>query len=249
MAESNRKPAGRFRLLGVLALLIGVVGAVALWFVAGKRYDDAVAELAPAPIGCDTTLVFDRTGTYTFFVETKGTVGEIEGDCDNDDREYDVGDGDLPRVELTLLDEDGAAVDLDRADGPSYDRGGSAGQGIRTANIEVEGDYVLSSTADDDEVMIRVGRDPANGVTAMRIGAVALFAAGVVLAIVAFWKGRAQWSIPAQPAAGPTSGAWPPHAPTSPPIAPPYANPPTPPPYAPPGAGRQLPPPSSPPSR
>ena len=36
--------------------------AVALWLLAGKRYDDAVADLAPAPIGCDTTLVFDRAG-------------------------------------------------------------------------------------------------------------------------------------------------------------------------------------------
>ena len=87
--------------------MLGVVGAVALWLIAGKRYDDAVGSLAPAPIGCDTTLVFDRTGTYTFFVETKGSVGEIDGDCDNDDRSYDLDSADVPDVELTLLDEEG----------------------------------------------------------------------------------------------------------------------------------------------
>ena len=71
-----------------------------LWWFAGHRYDEAVADLAPAPIGCDTTLVFDRTGTYTLFVETKGEVGEIDGDCDADDRTYDLGDEEPPDVEL-----------------------------------------------------------------------------------------------------------------------------------------------------
>ena len=42
--------------------MLGVVGALALWLIAGKRYDDAVGSLAPAPIGCDTTLVFERAG-------------------------------------------------------------------------------------------------------------------------------------------------------------------------------------------
>ena len=116
---------GRARLLGVLALVVGVVGAVALWLLADKRYDDAVAELAPAPIGCDTTLVFDRTGTYTFFVETTGSVGEIDGDCETDDREYDLGDDDVPDVDLMLLDDDGEEIDLDRVDGPTYDRDGA----------------------------------------------------------------------------------------------------------------------------
>ena len=77
MAQSDRSSVRRFRLLGIVALVLGVVGAVALWLMAGKRYDDAVGSLAPAPIGCDTTLVFDRAGIYTFFVETAGSVGEM----------------------------------------------------------------------------------------------------------------------------------------------------------------------------
>lgn len=240
MADTDRRSAKRYRSVGVLAIAIGVLGAVALWFVAAKRYDDAVGSLAPAPVGCDTTLVFDRTGTYTLFVETRGSVGEIDGDCDNDDRSYDFDDE--PRVELRLLDEDGEEIDLERADGPSYDRAGSAGEGIRTVQIEAEGDYVLEATSDVDDVMIRVGRDPANGVTPMRVGAVVLLAAGIVLGILAFLRGRAQWTIrPGGP--GPAAVPWPPAYPSAPPIAPPYANPPTPPPYAPPPQRQPLPPP------
>ena len=108
-----------------------------------QRYDDAVADLAPAPDGCDTTLVFDRTGTYTFFVETMGEVGEIDGDCDGDDKEYDFNGDETPRVDLTLVDGDGDEVDLDRASGPSYDQGGASGSGVRTADIEDTGAYVL----------------------------------------------------------------------------------------------------------
>ena len=148
---------GRFRVLGVVALAIGVLGALALWLIAGKRYDDAVESLAPAPVGCDTTLVFDRAGTYTFFVETTGSVGEIEGDCAADDTVTTAPDDDAPRVELALTSADGSLVDLNRVDGPSYDRAGARGRGFRTAEIDTDGEYVLSVSADAEDVMVRVG--------------------------------------------------------------------------------------------
>ena len=160
----------RARILGVVALVVGVVGAIVLWVLASKRYDDAVADLAPAPVGCDTTLVFDRTGTYTFFVETTGEVGEIDGDCDGDDREYEFDGDETPRVELTLVDDNGDEVDLDRASGPSYDQGGASGSGVRTADIEDTGAYVLRVDSEEDEFMVRVGRDPSSGVVPMRVG-------------------------------------------------------------------------------
>jgi hypothetical protein len=247
----------RARVLGIVALVIGVVGAIVLWMLASKRYDNAVADLAPAPVGCDTTLVFDRTGTYTFFVETMGEVGEIDGDCDGDDREYDFDGDETPRVELTLVDDDGDEVDLDRASGPSYDQGGASGSGVRTADIEDTGAYVLRVDSDDDEFIVRVGRDPTSGVVPMRVGAVALLVAGLVLGLIGLTRGR-------RPAAGPEPAVaggerWTPlTGPLSPPTAPPYANPPVPPPYAtppgwpPPGEqgpprGGPLPPPTAPP--
>jgi hypothetical protein len=246
----------RARLLGVLAFLIGLVGAVVLWVVASQRYDNAVADLAPAPVGCDTTLVFDRTGTYTFFVETEGEVGEIDGDCDSDDRQYSFDGDETPRVELRLVDDAGEEVDLDRASGPSYDRGGSSGSGVRTADIEETGAYLLRVDSEADDVMVRVGGDPSSGVVPMRVGAIALLVAGLVLGGIGLARSRRP------PAVEQPSGRelihWPPVGqPLTPPTAPPYANPPVPPPYAgppafpPPGQpgrarGGPLPPPSPP---
>jgi hypothetical protein len=219
------------RILGVLALVVGVVGAIVLWVASSKRYDDAVSDLAPAPVGCDTQLDFEHTGTYTFFVETAGSVGEIDGDCETDDRDYEFDGDETPRVELTLVDDDGDEVDLDRADGPSYDRGGSRGTAVRTAEIDATGEYVLRVSGEVDDVMVRVGQDPSSGVLAMRVGAGLLLVLGLVLGIVGLVVGR-------QPSAeaGPYSYGvpqWPPLSgePFSRPTAPPYANPPVPPPY------------------
>ncbi len=219
----------RARLLGIVALAVGVVAAIVLWVLSTKRYDDAVSDLAPAPVGCDTTLVFDRTGTYTFFVETMGEVGEIDGDCDGDDKEYDFDGDQTPRVDLTLVDDDGDEVDLDRASGPSYDQGGASGSGVRTADIDDTGVYVLRVDSEEDEFIVRVGRDPASGVAPMRVGAGALLVAGLVLGLIGLTRGRRPATEPA--AAG--FDQWPPLTgpPLLPPTAPPYANPAVPPPY------------------
>jgi hypothetical protein len=228
------------RILGVVALVVGVVGAIVLWVASSKRYDDAVSDLAPAPVGCDTRLEFDQTGTYTFFVETSGSVGEIDGDCDTDDQEYEFDGDDAPRVELTLVDDDGDEVDLDRADSPSYDRGGSRGTAVRTAEIDATGDYVLRVSSEADDVMVRVGRDPSSGVLAMRVAAGLLLAIGLVLGVVGLVAGRRpSVETGRYPAAVPQ---WPPLSgePFNRPTAPPYANPPVPPPYGRPAA---LPPP------
>jgi hypothetical protein len=234
MAQGNR--AGVMRLLGAGALAVGVVGGLLLWWFAGHRYDDAVADLAPAPIGCDTTLVFDRTGTYTMFVETKGEVGEIDGDCDADDRTYDLGDEDPPDVQLVLLDDRGDEVDLDPADGPSYDTADAAGEGVRSVEIDEPGDYVLSAEATTADVMIRVGRDPSNGVAAMRVGAIAVLLAGLVGGVVLLVAAQRRVT-PAAPAPGPRE-QFPEIIFRPPPTAPPYATPTVPPPYA--GPGRQV---------
>lgn len=221
-------PHARARMLGLIGLVVAVVGAIALWFLAGKRYDDAVADLAPAPVGCDTTLAFDRTGTYTFFVETAGEVGELEGDCGTDDRDYEfTGDG-LPRVSITLRDDAGDEVDLDRVSGPTYDRGGSRGEAVRTAEIDEEGDYTLTVDANADDVVVRVGRDPATGVTPMRGGAGALLVVGLGVGAVGLSAGRRR---PSEPTSAPGVEPWRPVAGQAPPAAPPYASQPPAPPY------------------
>jgi hypothetical protein len=235
------------RVLGVIALVVGVGGAIVLWLASNARYDDAVSDLAPAPVGCDTQLDFEQTGTYTFFVETSGSVGEIDGDCEADDRDYEFDGDETPRVELTLVDDDGDEVDLDRADGPSYDRSGSRGTAVRTADIDATGEYVLRVSSEADDVMVRVGQDPSSGVLAMRVGAGLLLALGLVLGVVGLVVGRR----PSAEAGPYTYGVpqWPPLSgePFSRPTAPPYANPPVPPPYSgPPSRPSSFPPPDQP---
>jgi hypothetical protein len=216
------------RVLGIVLIVAGVVTAVAMWFGASRRYDDAIAKLAPAPIGCNTTLVFDETGTYTFFVETKGHVGAIEGDCASDARSYDVDT--VPRVTLTLADSDGDNVDLDRVSGPTYDRDGKQGTGVRSVDIARPGSYVLTATADQTEAVIRVGRDPSSGVTALRVGAIVALIVGVAGGVLLLVIRPRQRRVLAPPVVQPV---WPTGLPTQPPLGPPSANPPVPPPYAP----------------
>jgi len=222
------------RVAGVVLIVAGVLVGVLLWVAAGQRYDDAVADLAPVPLGCTTTLAFERTGTYTFFVETKGEIGEIDGDCVTDGRTYDVEAEDTPRVSMSLVDDRGGEVDLDRADGPSYDHSGRRGVGVRTVEIDEAGDYRLTATAtsDDAQVVVRVGRDPSSGVTALRIGGIAAFVLGTTIGLLLLLVlGNRRPSVaPAAPAAPP----WPTgQYPLNPPVSPPTTNPAVPPPYAP----------------
>lgn len=240
----------RARVVGLLGLVVGLAAAAATWFLAGQRYDDAVADLAPAPVGCATTLVFDKTGTYTFYVETSGTVGALDGDCGTADRDYEFeGDG-LPRVSLTLLDDGGDEVDLDRVDRPSYDAGGAQGVAVRTADVEEAGEYTLTVAANAEDVVVRVGRDPSDGVSTMRTVAVALALIGLGCGAIALAAGRRR--PPTAPVGPSGQAAWQPN-PTAP-VAPPDVRRPGEPPYAwgpttpagPPPPSRQPPPPPQP---
>jgi hypothetical protein len=224
---------GAVRAAGIGLLAAGVVVAVVLWLVAGARYDDAVADLAPAPLGCTTTLQFDDAGTYTFFLETKGEIDELDGDCEGDARSYDVDADDAPDVDLVLRDEDGRDVDLDRADGPTYDRAGRRGEAVQVVEITDTGEYRLTATTDDTdgvEAVVRVGRDPTRGVAAIRAGSLAALTVGVVGGVTLLVLSRRR---PEPAPAVPTGPQWPagPFGPA--PLAPPSAAPPTTPVYTP----------------
>ena len=221
------------RVAGLVVLVLGVLVGIVLWVVAGNRYDDAVGALAPVPIGCTTTLAFDRAGTYTFYIETKGEVAEIDGDCVTDDRTYDVDEDDAPRVSLTLVDEQGDEIDVDRADGPSYDRAGQRGVGVSTADIDDPGDYELTATSDaeETEVLVRVGRDPAAGVTGLRVASIASIVVGVVVGLLLLLVVGRRRPTPAP--VTPAGPRWPDGQHQVAPLAPPTANPPTAPPYTP----------------
>lgn len=242
--SEQQRTGRRGRLIAALLAAAALVLALVLWFAAGKRYGDAVADLAPAPVGCDTTLEFDGAGTYTFFVETKGAIDAIDGDCADDERDYEY-DGDaLPRVSITLRDDSGDELDLDRVTEPTYDRGGARGEAVRSVNIEEAGDYTLTVDSNVDDVVVRVGRDPGAGVTALRIGAGVAILLAIGLGVLAIVGGRRQ----PVPLGAPGQPAWQPAPGQAAPVAPPYANAPPNPPYAwPPQQGGPPPRPSPPP--
>jgi hypothetical protein len=198
-------------ILGFVAIVGGLLVGIALAVVGVTREQAAVEDLARAPAGCATRLEFDRTGTFYVYVETAGTIADLGGSCPNDDRDYET-DDDRPDLELQLVDEDGDEVDIDRASGTTYDTGGFAGRMIREFEIDDEGDYVLTVTSDDDEVVVAVGGDVGTIATPWVVGGFLLgvggLIVGVVLLIVGVVRGRrARRARPPGAGAAPPPGA------------------------------------------
>lgn len=121
---------------GVVVLLGGVGGGLGLLASAGSAYEDAVKNLARAPIGCTTTLEFDSSATYYVYVETTGQIGEVRGSCEGTDTEYDTDADADPDVSVTLTNEDGDEIDVDDDDSKDYDAGGFVGHSVGTVEIE-----------------------------------------------------------------------------------------------------------------
>jgi hypothetical protein len=216
--------------LGLVVLVAGLAAGIVLYVVANSRYEDAVRNLQRAPVGCDTELDFTGTGTFTFYIETKGEIGDLRGDCDNVGTDYERDDA--PRVDLTLVDDRGDEVDLDRASGASYDAGGFVGTATRKVDIDEPGTYTLSVQSDDDDFAIAIGRDPKSDADSARALAIALIAVGVVAGAVLIVLGlrrKPAAAGPALPSASTASMPAPPFAPAPPPSGPAYGTPPGPP--------------------
>ena len=98
---------------------------------------DAVKGFARAPVGCTTTLEFDTTGTFTLFVETKGTVGR---------RSAATAPAAVPRTTVATTTCRASTLDAGRttattqvtlgdANDYSYDTGGFVGTSYATVDI------------------------------------------------------------------------------------------------------------------
>lgn len=166
--------------LGV-GLLVGFLAtAIGLWVGAGRLYDDNVAGFARAPVGCDTTLDFSRTGEFILYVETTGRLDTVRGDCDATGA-YDRS-GDVPAVQLVLRGPAGEVMDLEPSIGISYDTGEFGGSSQRRVQIDTSGDYVLTvGPVGGPEFAVAIGRDPNDGVGVMRWGALGALISGLVL--------------------------------------------------------------------
>lgn len=163
-------------------VLVGLVGAAAaMWIAAGDRRADNVAGFARAPMGCDTTLDFESTGTFVLYIETSGELGELAGACDTPQR-YDRDADDIPQVELTLRDPDGDVVELADASDVRYDVDGFVGVSAHEVEIDAAGDHVLTvSPTGGDAFAMAVGRSPDQGVALLRWGAFAAAIGGLLV--------------------------------------------------------------------
>lgn len=228
---------------GAVLLVACLVVAVVLWTGADQRRSDNVAGFARAPVGCDTTLDFDATGTFVLYVETSGEFDTLPGECDAAEQ-YDRDPDDIPSPDLVLTDPSGAALDLTDADEADYDVDGFVGNAYRSVDIAEPGDHVLTvAPTGGAPFAVAVGRSPDDGVALLRGGAIAVAIAGLVIGGLLLVLGSrrapsspqptAPWSPsgtgwpsspPGFPAPPPTTGA------TGPPVAaPPESAPPAPP--------------------
>lgn len=217
-------------IFGLIVLVAGVLGGGAMVTKSTSNYEDAVKSMARAPVGCTTTLVFDKLGTFTLYVETKGKLSDLRGDCDANDSEYEHSGDRLPRLSLTLTDSGGDEVDLQRGASGSYDAGGFKGEAYRTVKIEDAGTYRLSVESDDTDFAVSIGKNPKEDSDLLKTigGAVAL--AGVVLGLMFLLLGlrrrrpgvpQVSTGMPVGPT-GPWTPASFPAAPPAPPMHPGY---------------------------
>jgi hypothetical protein len=172
-------------LFGLLVLLAGIAGAIVLYVLSGQRDDDAIRDLARAPVGCDTTLDFSDTGTFYVFIEHLGRVDTLDGDCETPN-EYSRDPAEAPRVTITLTDREGTELELDRLDEEfTYTLGDSfAGTASRRFEIDTTGDYVMTVESDDGtDFVVAIGRDPSGAGDTTRLGALASGIAGIALGL------------------------------------------------------------------
>jgi hypothetical protein len=197
--------------VGVVLLVVLLGTAVALWVGSGERRADNVATFARAPVGCDTILAFEATGTFVLFAETSGEFDQLAGECDADSR-YDRDSDDVPDVMLALLGPNGDPIDIDAADPTDYDVDGFVGTAVGAVEIETPGDHVLTvEPTGGAPFAVAIGRSPDEGVALLRWGAVVAAISGLVLGGIFLVLGSRRPPAPTAPAAPwtPDGGSWP----------------------------------------
>jgi hypothetical protein len=241
----------------VLLLLIGIVAGAVMFVLSTKAVNDTVKKFARAPVGCTTTLQFEKKAVFTIYVETKGAALDLEGGCPGTGRAYDRASGTPPVVRFELKDSKDVTVALADSSAFSYDTGDYRGAAVQQVSIPGPGTYRLTPTSSDTDFAIAIGGDPKADARRMKyIGATAV-AAGLLLGVLLLLLGMRRrtppppslddadlWPSSAVPAAPAVPVA--PAAPVAPagPMAPaPFQVPTTPPGTRPPGSPLPPPPP------
>jgi hypothetical protein len=198
---------------GLGLVIVGLGAGAALFAMSGSAEESTVKKFARAPVGCTTTLEFDKSSTFTLYVETKGSVGDVGGDCSANGSSYDRGDDNLPKVSLTLLDSDDKEVDLASATTPKYSAGAFKGEALQTVQIDTPGTYRLTVTSEDTDFAIAIGGAPDADSSTMKNAGIGAAIAGLVLGGLLILLGRRKKGGQVAPAGAP---GWQPQQPSVP---------------------------------
>ena len=203
--------------LGAAVLVVGLAAAGVMFGLTSTVEQSTVEGFARAPVGCTTTLEFDRTGEFTLYVETKGQMSSLDGDCDAP-TSYEWTDDNPPTASLTLNGPDGTAVEVAASEGLSYDTGDFVGTEKGTVSITETGTYRLTVASTDSGFAVAVGGDPEADSSTLTTSAVVVAIAAVVIGLLLVLLGLRRRTPPAPPSASrPSSPAgvpgWQPQAP------------------------------------
>lgn len=170
--------------LGLILLIGGLLGGGAMVVKSMSNYEDSVKSLARAPVGCTTTLVFDKPSTFTMYIETKGKLGNLSGDCDAVGSSYTHPGDKLPKLSVTLVDSKNVEVDLQRGTTASYDTAGYIGKPYRTVKIDQAGTYRLTVESDSTDFAMSIGKDPKKDTESLKKAGGAVALGGLVLGLL-----------------------------------------------------------------
>ena len=215
---TKSKGRGTAAAFGLLLLFAGLIGGSVLFALSMRRHDQAVRSFARAPVGCTTTLDFTETGTFYVYREDDGLVSPPLGGC--------VPTADpLQAFGFELSGSSGAVVPR-RDESISYDTDTFSGRSVARVRIDEPGQYDIEVVGADQLIVAAIGRDPDDGVDALRRGALIVGGAGVVLGglllVLAGWRSKraAILTVPGGPGWGPrprsATGDWPPEPPRVP---------------------------------
>ena len=187
-------------LVGLVLLLVGMASGAVLFVLANGAEARTVRAFARAPIGCTTTLQFDRAGVFTFYVETVGRSAALGGDCRTAGKAFRH-QGASPTVDLELTDSSGAPVALSNFQGRSYSVAGFEGRSLAQAAIPAPGTYRVAGTADVADIGLAVGGSSvAYRNELVTWGAIALMLGGVMGgALLTFGARRRKPDMPQPP--------------------------------------------------
>jgi len=169
---------------GLVVLLGGLIGGGAVLAKGKSNYEDAVHSLARAPVGCTTTLVFDKADKFIVYIETKGKLAELSGDCNADSGPYNHEGDKLPKVSMKMLNSGGDEIQMPDATGASYDVDGYAGTQNRSLEITSAGTYRLDVESDDTDFAISIGKNPKDDNDLMMVIGGGIVLAGLIVGVL-----------------------------------------------------------------